>query len=418
MSDGVHGVAMEFDAAPTRQIAEKIRGFDQIPDIMTMEIPPIEYLVDGMIARKTITLWTGTDGTAKTFLAQKMAIAVASGLTFLGRRCQRAPVLYLDYENPSFVVRERFELMAGGPIPNLKVWGTWLAEQPPQIGNEVLLTIAKDTKPLIILDPFVYAHAADENSSTEMSSVMQCLRYCTAAGGAVVVVHHPAKTEGSMGRGSSAIKGAVDVSFLQEMNEDGLITLGCVKNRFGERHRVSIQPDYDEGTFTVTDSPQFTKREAELENLRRTIEENPGLSQNALWKKSGMMKTRFVKLLKQTNFGLWREEKDGNALRYFPPVLKAKIQTPPKNSSQSENRSRTDDLQANEKAEDKLFSEERTGQKSVDLFFVSPPFKGRTIEQPSQKPNGKTLESCPNCGSFAIYRNAAGGTSCQTCEDS
>jgi AAA domain len=132
MSDGIHGVAMDFDAAPTRQIAEKIRGFDQIPDIMTMDIPPIEYLVDGMIARKTITLWTGTDGTAKTFLAQKMAIAVASGLTFLGRRCQRAPVLYLDYENPSFVVRERFELMAAGPIPNLKVWGTWLAEQPPR----------------------------------------------------------------------------------------------------------------------------------------------------------------------------------------------------------------------------------------------------------------------------------------------
>jgi RecA-family ATPase len=57
----------------------------------------------------------------------------------------------------------------------------------------VLLTIAKDTKPLIIIDPFVYAHIADENSSTEMSSVMQCLRYCAAAGGAVVVVHHPAK---------------------------------------------------------------------------------------------------------------------------------------------------------------------------------------------------------------------------------
>jgi len=94
---GEAGVHVEFDAYPTQQMADKIRGFVSIPDILTMNIPAIEWLVDGMIARKTITLWTGSDGTAKTFLAQKMAIAVASGGSFLGRRCQRSPVLYLDY---------------------------------------------------------------------------------------------------------------------------------------------------------------------------------------------------------------------------------------------------------------------------------------------------------------------------------
>ena len=72
-SDGLY-LPNHFDAAPTAAIAagEHIRRFDQIPDVMTMEIPAIEYLVDGMISRKTITLWTGSDGTAKTFLAQKM----------------------------------------------------------------------------------------------------------------------------------------------------------------------------------------------------------------------------------------------------------------------------------------------------------------------------------------------------------
>jgi AAA domain-containing protein len=419
MSDGVHGVAMEFDAAPTRQIAAKIRSFDQIPDIMTMEIPPIEYLVDGMISRKTITLWTGTDGTAKTYLLQKMSIAVAMGGEFLGRRCQRAPVLYLDYENPSFAVRERLDLMAGGPIGGLKVWGTWLEQQPPQISHELLLTIAKDTKPLIVIDPFRYAHGAEENDSTEMMRVMQCLRYCAAAGGAVVILHHPAKTEGSTGRGSTAIKGAADVSFLQEMSDEtGLITLACNKNRFGERHSVTIQPNYDEGTFTVTNSEQFTKRAGDLENLGKIIEDTPGLTQNALWKKSGMMKNRFVKLLKENSYGLWREEKDGNAFRYFPPVLKAKNFTPPREQFSKGEQVKNSDSQTIENSEDKLFSEERTGQKSVDLFFVSPPFKGRTIEQPSQKPNGKAMESCPNCGGFAIYPNAAGGKTCETCEGS
>ena len=296
-----------------------IRKFDQIPDIMTMKIPAIEYLVDGLIARGTITLWTGSDGTAKSFLVQSMSIAVATGGKFLGRHCQIAPVLYLDYENPSFAVRERLDVMAGGPVAGLKVWGTWLEQQPPQVGNELLLSIAKETKPLIIVDPFRYAHGAEENDSTEMMAVMQMLRYCAASGGAVVILHHPAKTEGSTGRGSSAIKGAADVAFLQELSdESGLITLKCTKNRFGERMTVTIRPDYDQGRFEVTDSEAFTRRTTEADKLLEIVTANPGLTQNSWWKESGMKKTRFLALVRDNIGRLWREEKSGSAKLYFP----------------------------------------------------------------------------------------------------
>src|SRR5439155_6000623 len=124
---------------------------------------------------------------------------------------------------------------------------------------------------------------------------------------AMVILHHPAKTEGSTGRGSSAIKGAVDVAFLQEMadpNDGGLITLKCIKNRFGETHPVTIRPNFDEGTFQVTDSPQFVKRTADNEKLLQIIRETPGLSQNALYKQAGMKKSRLVSLLKEGS-GPW-----------------------------------------------------------------------------------------------------------------
>ena len=320
---GDAGVHLEFDSSVIASSKDRIRQFDQIPDIMTMEIPAIEWLVDGMIPRTTITLWTGTDGTAKTYLAQKMAIAVATGGQFLGRRCHAAPVLYLDYENPSFAVRDRLDLMAGGPIAGLKVWGTWLEDQPPQIGNELLLTIAKDTKPLIILDPFRYAHGAEENDSTEMMAVMQQLRYCAAAGGAVIILHHVAKTEGSTGRGSTAIKGAADLAYLQDMSDEtGLITLTCTKNRFGERHSVTIKPDYDKGTFEVTDSAQFSKRTGESEKLQKIIRETPGVTQNGVFQKSGMGRNRVIELLKTGRGSLWEEREDREhgrkALRYYP----------------------------------------------------------------------------------------------------
>ena len=133
--------------------------------------------------------------------------------------------------------------------------------------------------------------------------------------------------------------------------------------------------------------------------MRQVISEVPCLSQNSIWNKSGMMKARFVALLKQGNGTFWREEKEGSSLRYYPLVLKT--QNNPENN--------------------------RTGQGVRGCSPVLSPL-GENREQPlldpsscsrtgAGKPNGKTLQSCPDCGSFAVYRNAAGGTTCQTCED-
>jgi hypothetical protein len=387
------GSPLGFDNFPTASTAERIRQFDQIPDIMQMEIPPIEYLVDGMIARKTITLWAGMGGTAKSFLAERMAIAVATGSQFLGRCCQIAPVLYLDYENPSFAVRERLDLMAGGPITGLKVWGTWLEQQPPQITNEVLLTIAKETKPLIIVDPLRFAHSADENDSTEMSGIMQCLRYCAAAGGAVVILHHLAKTEGSTGRGSTAIRDHSDVAFVHEMSqESGLITLKGSKNRNGELLAVTIRPDFDEGTFEVTDSAKFTKRADELEKLKKIITDQPGLSQNSICDLAGMKKARVGQLLKENIDRLWRTRPGPNrSLNYFSIGWFPNMRTT-----------------------------EGTTEPLGELSAGGSPLKGREPPKhclPELLVGGsrENLPQCPACGSFALFKEPSGVMTCQTC---
>jgi hypothetical protein len=301
-------------------LGSRIANLEDIPDIMVLDIPPIDYLVDGMISRKSMTLWSGIDGTAKTLLALKMGIAVALGTKFLDRRCHKAPVLYLDYENPDFAVRQRLDIMAGGPIPGFTVWGTWVDPQPPQIGEPVLLDIAKKHQPLMVVDPFRYAHTAEENDSTEMMGIMRHLRSYASAGAAVVVLHHPARAEGSTGRGSTAIRGAVDVAYLQEMNEDGLITLRCVKNRFGEKWAVTLQPDYGQGSFDITDSPEFTKRADEVEKVRRAIADKPGMSQNQVHQATRINKNKLVELLKAHDGVLWQAQKNGQAWAYFPPV--------------------------------------------------------------------------------------------------
>jgi hypothetical protein len=403
---------------------KKIFGFDQIPNIQTMEIPPIDYLVPGMISRKTITLWTGADGTGKTFLLQSLSIAVATGGLFLGRRCQQAAVLYLDYENPSFAVRDRFDLMATEPIENLKVWGTWLEQQPPQIGSDLLLQIARHTKPLIIIDPFRYAHGAEENDSTEMMAIMQSCRYYAAAGGCVILLHHPAKTENSHGRGSSAIRGAADVAYLQEMSdESGLITLKCVKNRFGERFTATIRPDYDLGAFALTDSPEFTKRTSDTQRMLDAIIQHPGLSQNAWHKATGMMKARFVTLVKENNGSLWREEKFGNALRYFPICSQDLEQCENNRTGRANSGGRAESSREQVETAASSSIERTAGQERGNCSTVLSLYRENREQVPSDPGNCSRTDArtdegfpaCGKCGSHALYREASGAVVCMTC---
>lgn len=266
-------------------------------------------------------------------------------------------------------------------IDDLHVWCTWLDQQPPQAGTGLLLTIAKEAQPLLIVDPLRYFHASEENDSTEMAAVMQQLKYCAAAGCAVIVSHHPAKTEGSKGRGSSVIRDHSDVALTHSQSEDtGLITLAFNKNRPGlDLKNITIRPNYENGAFEVTDSPEFTRRNDELKRIGEMIKQSPGLSQNALWKQSGIMKARFVRLLKEGRGTHWTESKDGTSLKYYPLVLCSQ------NNPEQQNRS-------NEGCSTVLSSLEENREQSEDPI--------------------RKLPSCPNCGSFALYSDR----SCMTCE--
>ena len=113
---------------------------------MEISTASAEWIVEGMFPRKSLILWAGADGTGKTYLAKKLAIEVALGGEFLGRPCGKDDVLYLDYENPDHEVRARQQKMAGGAVPGLRTWGVWLEQQPPAIGDPLLLRIADQSR--------------------------------------------------------------------------------------------------------------------------------------------------------------------------------------------------------------------------------------------------------------------------------
>jgi|SRR5215472_1154034 len=261
----------QLQEVQTPAASNRLRHFSDIPEIQVLDIPEADYIVSAFgIARNTISLWTGEDGSGKSILAYDMSRAVALGQNFLGMSCKQCPVLYLDLENPGYVVQGRVRAMLGEQsVPQLRVWGTWDEVQPPQYRDPQLLRICRETRPLLIVDPLRYFHDGDEDSSTAIAPVMKYLRACASSGGAVVVLHHPAKAENSKGRGSSAIRAGCDLAFLHTLDKEAnIITLRVDKNRNGERRDFKIKADFEQGRFELAEAAWLRHRENESRTYR------------------------------------------------------------------------------------------------------------------------------------------------------
>jgi hypothetical protein len=85
------------------------------------------------------------------------------------------------------------------------------------------------------------------------------------------------------------------------------------KIRNGENRTIVLRADFEEGRFEVTDARYITKRNDELDKLAGVVNGEPGLSQNAIYKQSGMRKARCVRLLQRKakeNVG-WKNKRGG-----------------------------------------------------------------------------------------------------------
>lgn len=302
-----------------------LRGWEDIPDLMEINVPPAEWLVEGTLPRKSLMLWSGTDGIAKTYLAMHLALTVASGGIFLNRQCSESRVLYIDYENPDHEVKTRLRKLGGVSPAVFRTWGTWVQLQPPMIGDPILLKIATEEQPLMIFDPLRFAHTADENDSTAMAKVMRHLRSYVSAGATVIVVHHSGKAEGSTSRGSSAIRGAVDVAYSQEMHKlTGALRLECVKNRFGQKPVFVVRADFENGRFDMVPTPEAAEQrshdEAPVKAMKELIEASPAMMGTQIVKKLRIGRTKGFKLLAEGVGNLWQRHwcRPRHSWLYYP----------------------------------------------------------------------------------------------------
>ncbi len=223
---------------------------DTIPHLVSasfvMNLPPVKFLIDGLLPEASLSMILGKEGSGKSFLSLDWACCVATGSAWNGRNCGAGTVIYIASEGlPGYKNRLKVWLQHNGPeklealASNLYYVQGTIDMIDAERRKQLLDAIAGASAPrLVIIDTLAESMpGGDENSSKDMGVILAASREIRKQiGAAVLVVHHkPKNGEGS--RGHSSLPGALDMRFELECDPDdqALITVSCTKARDVEK---------------------------------------------------------------------------------------------------------------------------------------------------------------------------------------
>jgi energy-coupling factor transporter ATP-binding protein EcfA2 len=209
------------------------------------KLPPVEPLVDDVLDRGTLAMLYGPSGLGKSTLALDLALCVATGEPWRGKRATRkSRVLYLYAEGVAGL-RQRVVAWeaAWGASPSEKRFAAFPAAldlSDTAAVEEAAAVITARKVDLVIVDTLnASAGALEENSSTAMGQLVAAAKRLVAdrPSATVLLVHHSGK-DGKL-RGSSALFAAMD-TVLAVAGEPGSWTLTAEKRKDGPTETIGL----------------------------------------------------------------------------------------------------------------------------------------------------------------------------------
>ena len=194
-----------------------------MPPIVNMEDisknPPqlAPVLIEGVLRQGHKMIISAPSKAGKSFALVELALAIAGGYVWMGSKCTKGRVLYINMEidDPSFyyrvkVVKDEMEKLVENHIENIDVWGLRGFSMP-----------LSQLAPMVI-DPLYKVMDGDENSNSDVSKmVAQFDRIARETGAAVIYAHHFAKGIG--GDRSAIDRGAGAGTFARD--PDAILTM-------------------------------------------------------------------------------------------------------------------------------------------------------------------------------------------------
>ena len=173
---------------------------------------PPSQVIDGVLHRGCKMILAGTSKSNKSWFLLDLAISVASGQAWWGRRCEWVPVVYVNFELPQWAMAQRIGAMCHArpeckfdpkmlAIWNLRGKSADMSVLRPRLEKK----LAGTKFGLIIIDPaYKVLGDRDENANGEIASLMnEFEELAQSTGAAIVIAHHFAK-------GDSTAKSAMD----------------------------------------------------------------------------------------------------------------------------------------------------------------------------------------------------------------
>ncbi|MCX7271827.1 MAG: AAA family ATPase, partial [Burkholderiales bacterium] len=204
---------------------EPARRFRVMTGADVAALPPVQWLVQGVLPTEGLACVFGAPGSGKSFIVLDLLAAVAAGRPWFGLRTVVAPTTLLSLEGAGGIAQrvQAFRSRHGEVPPNLR----FVAQAFELLGDDDVDELAAAVRAaggaggVIVLDTLsAAAPGQEENSGADMGLLVQAAKRLQGLlGGLVLLVHHSGKVASKGLRGHSSLLAALDAAI--EVLRDG-----------------------------------------------------------------------------------------------------------------------------------------------------------------------------------------------------
>ena len=211
-------------------------GFIHVSDII--KTMGVQWVIDEITETGALGYLFGDPASYKSFMALDWALCIASGTQWKGHMVKHGPVFMLIGEGHSGYAKRvaAWSKSTGRYVDDSPVY---ISTAPVQVLNFDSAKIAAEEisklqtqhgqPALVVLDTLTRNFGpGDENSTADMTKFIAGLDWMMGNQSTRLLVHHSGHSDKSRGRGSSALRGAVDAEYMIERKNDA-VTLSCHK---------------------------------------------------------------------------------------------------------------------------------------------------------------------------------------------
>jgi hypothetical protein len=222
--------------------------------------PEIPWVIQDLISIPSLNLIVGEGGAFKTYSMTDAGVCVAQGEPWLGLATTPSPVLFVDEESGAQRFARRLGDVMRGHGANADLQLAYTCLEGFDFGEDVyayrLGEIIKEVgAKFVVIDALVDVMLGkDENLVKDVQPVMYHLRKTAYEQQcAIMLIHHA--NRGGEYRGSSALKGAVDLMLLvQKPKGSNTVNFTCEKARDVVIDPFSATANFEDGKFYLTPS--------------------------------------------------------------------------------------------------------------------------------------------------------------------